>query len=107
MRPPRAAMPPASIDGSMRKRHVTRLRVRVDEMLECHYKLQRVPFVATRARSTDIVGDHLTNSRAAARLVDQILAKRRGGNIGYVLMLCDRTHLVFRQSAQRKAILER
>src|SRR5262249_119105 len=69
--------------------------------------IERVLFVATRARPADIFGDHLTDSRAAGRLVDQILAKRRGGNIRYVLMLSQRAHLVFCQSPHRKAVLQR
>lgn len=44
---------------------------------------------------------------AASRLVEQVLTERCSGNLGNVLMLSEREHLISRQSAQRKAIFER
>jgi hypothetical protein len=64
-------------------------------------------FIATCVGPLDVIGDHLPDRPAAGWLAEQILAERRRDDVGYVFVLRERVHLVFRQSAQRKAIFVR
>src|SRR5262245_29655245 len=101
--------PPPRPDKDLlpRKRQATRLGMRADELLERHRKLMGVPYVTALPRPANIVSKHVPDGHAAVRLVDQKLAQRRGGNVGNVLVLRQREHLVLRQPTQREAIFER
>ena len=92
---------------SMRKRRVIDLGMCVDKMAENCRKLFGMPNIPTFARAADRVDNHLAYGRAAGRLAEKVLAIGCCGNVGNVLVLSERSHLIFRQSAQGKTIFER
>ena len=89
--------------GSVREH----LGMRSDEMLESNCELLGMAHVAAPACGMDVSGNHRPYGRTTSRLIQQVLAERRGRDLGNVLMLSERKHLISRQSAQRKAIFER
>jgi len=68
--------------------------MRADEVLQCYGKLLRMPHVAAFMRPAYILGDHRMNCRAPSRLVEEVVTKRCSGNVGNVLVLSEREHLI-------------
>ena len=63
--------------------------------------------VASVQSRPDIVNDHLVDFLGPAALLEQVFRKRRGRNLGHVLMLRDGQYLSLGQSTKGNAIFER
>ena len=68
--------------------------MRANEVLQCYGKLLRMPRVAALMRPAYTLGDHRLYRGAAGRLVEEVVTKRCSGNVGNVLVLGEREHLI-------------
>lgn len=87
---------PRGLIASGRSKH---LGMRAHELLQCYGKLLRMAHVTALMRPAYILGDHRMNCPAAGRLVEEKVTERGSGNVGNVLVLSEREHLIFGQSA--------
>jgi len=80
--------------GLMRERLVSHLGMRAHELLQCYGKLLGMPHVTALMRPAYILGDHRMNCLAAGRLVEEKVTERCSSNVGNVLVLSEREHLI-------------
>lgn len=78
-----------------------------EEVAQRRKQLACVLAVASMQSRPNILNDHLVNFFGPAALLEQVFGKRRGRNLGHVLVLRDGEHLSLGQSAKGNAIFER